>query len=96
MREESKNKQETVEQSEREKKDMERIKRSIMLKKKIAESHQISREDLITVGRAQSEKAKGINNFNSIATDDDALSNVFGSIDVVDPSNNEIDKKKLM
>jgi len=76
---------------------MERIKRSIMLKKKIAQSHQISREDLVSVvGRAQSEKAKGINNFNSIATDDDALSNVFGSIDVVDPSNNEIDKKKLM
>jgi len=68
-----------------------------MLKKKIAQSHQISREDLVSVvGRAQSEKAKGINNFNSIATDDDALSNVFGSIDVVDPSNNEIDKKKLM
>ena len=46
MREESRQKQENADAIEREKKDAERIKRSIMLKKKIAESHQISRESL--------------------------------------------------
>ncbi len=64
-----------------------------MLKKKIAESHKISRESInMLQQRASSEKGKP--NYNSIGHDDD-IDDVFGTIDVVNPASNEIDKKKL-
>ena len=44
--EEERTKVEDIQKVNREKNDMERIKRSILLKKKIAESHSVSRDNL--------------------------------------------------
>ncbi len=65
-----------------------------MLKKKIAESHKISRESINMLQQRASSEKGGKLNYNSIGHDDD-IDDVFGTIDVVNPTSNEIDKKKL-
>ena len=97
QREEDKIKAEEEEKLEKERKDMERIKRSIILKKRIADSHSISR-DQNGANRSQirANSDKGgykLNSHQAEAFLNDDISQALAKIKVDNPT--ELDKKKL-
>ena len=93
QRQEELNKKELDEKVEREKKDIERIKRAMMLKKKIAQSHQLPRQLSVPTS------ASGVNREPLYKGDDfeaRQVDDVLNSISVIDPSSDKkLDQKKL-
>jgi len=98
QKEEEKLKLEADERNEKERKDMERIKRAIMLKKKLADGTAVTREINSNLSGAQSEKAKASGKLLTGGSEagDDQLTQALQSIKVLNPATDKaVDKKKL-